>query len=94
MTQDSKFVPGRYEAEHATPRLRRFPTILNLCKRAGEKYFVSLKLEGWSGARTRDHRLSKQPALTTVLTGFVASSEGKKLSHTNKLGKNDSISSK
>ena len=29
-TQDSKFEPWRSEAEHATSRSRRFPTIFNL----------------------------------------------------------------
>ena len=34
--------------------ITKAPTILNLCERAEKKHFVSLKLEGQSGARTRD----------------------------------------
>ena len=33
---------------------------------SGKKYFVSIEIEDQSGARTRDLRLSKQTALTTV----------------------------
>ena len=44
-TQDSKFDPLQSEAEHATFRSRRLPTILNHYERAGKKHFVSLKLE-------------------------------------------------
>ena len=65
-TQDSKFEPGRSEAEQATSRSRRLPTILDIYEWAGKKHFVSLKLEGQSGVRTRDLRLSKQAALTNV----------------------------
>ena len=64
--QDSKFKPWRFEAEHATSWSRRLPTILNLYEWAGKKHFVSLKLEGLSGVRTRDLWLSKQAALTTA----------------------------
>ena len=45
---------------------RRFSTILNIYERGGKKHFVSLKLEGQSGVRTRDLRHSKQTALTTA----------------------------
>ena len=44
-TQDSKFEPCRSEAEHATSRSWRLPTILYLNEWAGKKHFVSLKLE-------------------------------------------------
>ena len=66
-TQDSNFAPWRSEAEHATSRSRRLPTILNLHEWAGKKHFVSLKLEGQSMVWTRDLRLPKQ-ALSTACT--------------------------
>ena len=65
-TQDSKFETCRSEAEHATSRSRRLPTILKLYEWAGKKHFVSLKLKGQSGVRPRDLRLSKQAVLTFV----------------------------
>ena len=65
-TRDSNFEPWRSEAEHATSQSRRFPTILNHYEWAEKKHFVSLKLEGQSGVRTRDPRLSKQAALDTA----------------------------
>ena len=46
-------------------------TILNLCEWAGKKQFVSLKLEGQSGVRTRDLRHSKQADLTTAIKRFL-----------------------
>ena len=42
-TQDSKFEPWRSEAEHATSRSRRLPTILTFTRRWGRNIFVSLK---------------------------------------------------
>ena len=63
-TQDSKLKPWRSEAEHATSRSRRFPTILNHYEWAGKNFF--LKFEGQSGVRTRDLRLTKQAALITA----------------------------
>ena len=42
-TQDSKFVPWRSEAEHATPRSRRLPTILTFTRGWGRNNFVSFK---------------------------------------------------
>ena len=42
-TQDSKFEPWRSEAEHATSRSRRFPTILTFTRGWGRNIFVSLK---------------------------------------------------
>ena len=42
-TQDSKFKPWRSEAEHATSRSRRLPTILTFTRGWGRNIFVSLK---------------------------------------------------
>ena len=42
-TQDSKFEPWRSEAEHATSRSRRFPTILTFTRGWGKNIFVSFK---------------------------------------------------
>ena len=42
-TQDSKFEPWRSEAEHATSRSRRLPTILTFTRGWGRNNFVSLK---------------------------------------------------
>ena len=42
-TQDSKFEPWRSEAEHATSRPRRLPTILTFTRGWGRNIFVSLK---------------------------------------------------
>ena len=42
-TQDSKFEPGRSEAEHATSRSRRLPTILTFTRGWGRNIFVSFK---------------------------------------------------
>ena len=42
-TQNSKFEPWRSEAEHATTRSRRFPTILTFTHGWGRNIFVSLK---------------------------------------------------
>ena len=63
---NSKFESWRSEAEHTTSRSRRLSTILILYEWAGKKHFVSLKLEGQSGVRTHDLRLSKQAILTTA----------------------------
>ena len=41
--QDSKFEPWRSEAEHATSRSRRFPTILTFTRGWGRNIFVSFK---------------------------------------------------
>ena len=43
-TQDSKFEPWRSEAEHATSRSRRLPTILSFTRGWGRNIFVSFKL--------------------------------------------------
>ena len=42
-TQDSKFEPWRFEAEHATSRSRRLPTILTFTRGWGRNNFVSFK---------------------------------------------------
>ena len=42
-TQDSKFKPWRSEAEHATSRSRRLPTILSFMSGWGRNIFVSFK---------------------------------------------------
>ena len=65
-TQDLKFEPWRSDAEHAPSRSRRLPTILLFYEWAGKKYYVSLKLGGRSGARTRDLRLFKHVASATA----------------------------
>ena len=41
--QDSKFDPWRSEAEHATFRWRKLPTILSFTRRWGRNNFVSFK---------------------------------------------------
>ena len=42
-TQDSKFEPWRSEAEHATSRSRRLPTILTFTRGWGRNIFTSFK---------------------------------------------------
>ena len=42
-TQDSKFEPWRSEAEHATSRSQRLPTILNFTRGWGRNIFASFK---------------------------------------------------
>ena len=42
-TQDSKFAPWRSEAEHATSRSRRLPTIITFTRGWGRNNFVSFK---------------------------------------------------
>ena len=42
-TQDSKFEPWRSEAEHATSRSRRLPTILSFTRGWGRNIFVFFK---------------------------------------------------
>ena len=43
-TQDSKFEPWRSEAEHATSRSRRLPTILTFTRRWGRNIFCFLQI--------------------------------------------------
>ena len=42
-TQDAKFKPWRSEAEHATSRSRRFPTILSFTRGWRKNIFASIK---------------------------------------------------
>ena len=42
-TKDSKFEPWRFNAEHATSRSRRLPTILTFTRGWGRNIFVSFK---------------------------------------------------
>ena len=80
-TQDSKFEPWRSEAEHATSRSRRLPTILTFTRGWGRNICVSLKPPrpgteprtlAWKAAVLTTTlgppplRLSKQAALTTA----------------------------
>ena len=76
-THDSKFKPWASDTEYATSWSRRLFTILNLYEWAGKKHFVSLKLEGQSGVRTRDLRLSKPGALTAAAPGSIYIREDK-----------------
>ena len=62
--QDTGF--ERSDAEHATCRSRRFPTIFILYECARKKYFVSLKFEGQNWVWTCNLRFSKHTALTTA----------------------------
>ena len=48
-TQDSKFEPCRSEAEHATSRSRRLPTILNIYEWAGENILFLWNMEARVG---------------------------------------------
>ena len=63
-TQDSGLEPWRSEAEHATSRSWRFPAILIHHDCSGKKHF--LRVEGQSGVRSWNLRLSKQAALATA----------------------------
>ena len=64
-TQNSKFEPWRSEAEHATSRSRRLPTILTFTRRWGRNIFVSLK-PPWPGIEPRTLAW-KAAVLTTTL---------------------------
>ena len=64
-TQDSKFEPWRSEAEHATSRSRRLPTILTFTRGWGRNNFVSFKSPR---PRTEPRTLAwKAAVLTTTL---------------------------
>ena len=52
-TQDSKFEPWRSEAEHATSRSRRLPTILTFTRGWGRNIFCFFQTAG-TGNRTPD----------------------------------------
>ena len=58
MNEDSKLEPWRSDGEHATSRPRSLTTIFIIYEWVGKKHFVSLKLEGQSGVRTHDLRIS------------------------------------
>ena len=64
-TQDSKFEPWRSEAEHATSRSRRLPTILTFTRGRGRNNFVSFK-PPWPGTEPRTLAW-KAAVLTTTL---------------------------
>ena len=64
-TQDSKFEPWRSEAEHATSRSRRLPTILTFTRGWGRNNFVSFK-PPWPGTEPRTLAW-KAAVLTTTL---------------------------
>ena len=64
-TQDSKFEPWRSEAEHATSRSRRLPTILTFTRGWRRNIFVSLKPPR-PGIEPRTLAW-KAPVLTTTL---------------------------
>ena len=72
-TQDSKFVPWRSEAEHATSRSRRLPTILTFTRGWGRNIFVFFQTAE-TGNRTPDsgvkgsgaNHYPRAPALVTT----------------------------
>ena len=81
-TQDSKFEPWRSEAEHATSRSRRLPTILTFTRGWGRNIFVSFKPPSpgteprtlaWKAA-VLTTTLGPPPSLLTRLTKFDRSS--------------------
>ena len=64
-TQDLKFEPWQSEAEHATSRSRRLPTILSFTRGWGRNIFVSFKPPRLG---TEPRTLAwKAPVLTTIL---------------------------
>ena len=65
-TQDSKFEPWRSEAEHATSRSRRLPTILTFTRGWGRNIFVSFKLPR---PRTEPQTLAWKAAVLTTALG-------------------------
>ena len=72
-TQDSKFEPWRSEAEHATSRSRRLPTILTFTRGWGRNNFVSFKPPR---PGTEPRTLAwKAAVLTTTLAAWVGWSE-------------------
>ena len=74
-TQDSKFEPWRSEAEHATSRSRRLPTILTSTRGWGRNIFVSLKSPR---PGTEPRALAwKAAVLTTTLGPPPKSAEGR-----------------
>ena len=65
-TQDSKFEPWRSEAEHATSRSRRLPTILTFTRGWGRNIFVSFKLPS---PGTEPRTLAWKAAVLTTTLG-------------------------
>ena len=65
-TQDSKFEPWRSEAEHATSRSRRLPTILTFTRGWGRNNFVSFKPPG---PGTEPRTLAWKAAVLTTTLG-------------------------
>ena len=65
-TQDSKFEPWRSEAEHATSRSRRLPTILTFTRGWGRNIFVSFKP---SRPGTEPRTLAWKAAVLTTTLG-------------------------
>ena len=65
-TQDSKFEPWRSEAEHATSRSRRLPTILTFTRGLGRNIFVSFKPPR---PRTEPRSLAWKAAVLTTTLG-------------------------
>ena len=75
-TQDSKFGPWRSEAEHATSRSRRLPTILSFTRGWGRNIFVSFKpLRPGTEPRT----LAWKAAVLTTTLGHPPAVCGKRL---------------
>ena len=75
-TQDSKFEPWRSEAEHATFRSRRLPTILTFTRGWGRNNFVSFKPPK-PGTETRT--LAWKAAVLTTTLGPPPSERGRKI---------------
>ena len=71
-TQDSKFEPWRSEAEHATSRSRRLPTILTFTRGWGRNIFVSFKPPG---PETEPRTLAWKAAVLTTTLGPPPSNE-------------------
>ena len=65
-TQDSKFEPWRSEAEHATSRSRRLPTILTFTRGWGRNNFVSFKRPR---PGTEPRTLARKAAVLTTTLG-------------------------
>ena len=65
-TQDSKFEPWRSEAERATSRSRRLPTILTFTRGWGRNIFVSLKPPR---PGTEPRTLARKAAVLTTTLG-------------------------
>ena len=79
-TQDSKFEPWRSEAEHATSRSRRLPTILTFTRGWGRNIFVSFKPPR---PGTEPRTLAwKAAVLTTTLGPPLISRWGQHAGHT------------